>query len=299
MDSKSQQDNRLRQKLVDRVFQLDQIHSVDQAQVSNFVAATGLHKMVEKPEIQLADLFCGNGFAICALLGELVALRVPIAIHCVDMNGELLQVAQRLIVEQLPPNCRDKFTVITHEKELDSEKLPFADEQLDFVVVKMGLHELPFESQVSLIQDAYRVLKPGGRFVIWGNLIDRDQVTGRDLIGFNEIIRKKDSLAGFGVMSNRRYFTSQEELFSSLTQAGFTAQLAFDWIRRWDSLSRLNFELDGDVEKLNELNAEIDRHFADGRLEAFEFSQTINQGGITGRSFNVRSGIILAQKPSE
>jgi ubiquinone/menaquinone biosynthesis C-methylase UbiE len=291
--------NKLTQKLVDRVFQLDQVHSVDHAQVSNFVATTGLREMIEKPEIQLADLFCGNGFAICALVGELVALRVPIAIHCVDMNGELLQVAQRSIVEQLPPNCRDKFTIITHEKELDSEKLPFADEQLDLVVVKMGLHELPFESQVSLIQDTYRVLKPGGRFVIWGNLIDRDQVTGRDLIGFNEIIRKKDSLAGFSVMSNRRYFTSQEELFSSLIQAGFTAQLASDWIRRWDSLSRLNIELDGDVEKLNELNAEIDRHFADGRLEAFEFGQTINQGGITGRSFNVRSGIILAQKPSE
>lgn len=49
--------------------------------------------MIEKSEIQLANLFCGNGFAICALLGELVKLCVPIAIHCVDMNGEALQVA--------------------------------------------------------------------------------------------------------------------------------------------------------------------------------------------------------------
>jgi SAM-dependent methyltransferase len=295
--AKAQKDSILKQKLVGRVAQLDQIHGVDQSQIFNFVEATGLHEITGKSAIQIADLFCGNGFAVHILVSELVSSGLPTIIHCVDMNGEMLQRAKTSITALLPESHQDKFTIITHENELNGGELPFIDKQLDLVVVKMGLHEMPLESQYSLIQDIYYVLKPGGRFVIWGNLISKDQVTGQDLTGFNSIIRKKDLLAGFDLMSNRRYFTSQEELFSALTRAGFTAQLVFDWIRRWDSLSRLNFELDGDVEKLNELNAEIDWHFSKDEIkEEYEFCQTVNQEGITGRAFNLRSGIILAQK---
>ena len=297
---KTRQDSRPKQKLVSRAAKLDQVHDVDQSQVSSFVEATGLQKTVGRSEIQMADIFCGSGFASCALLSELVALGLPTTIHCVDMNGKLLQVAQTSIAEQLPENHRDRFAIITHREELGSGKMPFADEQLDLVVVKMGLHELPLKSQISVIQETYCVLKPGGRFVIWGNLVKKDQVTGQDLNGFNSIIRRKDLLAGFYEMSARRYFTSEEEIFSALIRAGFTAQLVTDWTRKWNSLSRLNFELDGDIGKLNELNAEIDRHFTeDRRQEEFGFCQTVNQEGITGRSFNVRNGIILAQKPLE
>ena len=295
---KTQQDNIPARKLLDRVVQLAKLHDVDQSQVSSLIKAAALHDMVVRVEIQMADLFCGTGFATCALASELVALSVPVTVHFVDMCSEMLQVAQTSLTEQLPQSHRDRFRIITHEQELDSGKLPFADKQLDLVVVKMGLHELALKSQVSVIQEIYRVLRSGGRFAIWGNLISKDQVTGQDLNGFNAIIRKKDLLAGFYVMSARRYFTSQEEMVSALTNAGFTAQLVVDWVRRWDSLSRLDSELGGDIGELNELNAEIEGHFSDEtRQKEFEFCQTVNPEGITGRCFNVRSGIIIARKP--
>jgi ubiquinone/menaquinone biosynthesis C-methylase UbiE len=296
----TQQESISTQKLVDRVAQLGKVHDVNQSQLSSFADATGLHSMVGGPEIQLVDLFCGTGFLASALVNKLMALAIPVTIHLIDICGQMLQNAKSSITEQVPQSHRNRFAAMTYEQELNSGKLPFANEQLDLAVVKMGLHELPFKSQISLVQETFYVLKPGGRFVIWGNLIDKDQLIGQDLNWFNSIIRTKDLLAGFDRMSAKRYFTSQEEMFSALTGAGFTVQLVVDWIRRWNSLTRLNFELDGDVGKLNELNTEIDKHFTDEtRRKEFEFCSTVNEVGITGRAFNVRSGIILAQKPLE
>ena len=47
-----------------------------------------------------------------------------------------------------------------------AQKLPLADYQFDLVHVSVALHEMNFEELQQIFQEVYRVLKPGGTFVI-------------------------------------------------------------------------------------------------------------------------------------
>ncbi len=49
----------------------------------------------------------------------------------------------------------------------DAALVPFADSTFDAVVASMGLHEIGEAEATAVINEAYRVLRPGGRLVIF------------------------------------------------------------------------------------------------------------------------------------
>lgn len=99
----------------------------------------------------------------------------------------------------------------------DIIEISFPDNMFDKVVVKMGMHEIPFEKQKIAFQECYRVLKPGGKLIIWELSLPNDEIQKL----FQEIIREKDRICGFDFLAENRYFQKHSELVELFNQAGF------------------------------------------------------------------------------
>lgn len=104
-----------------------------------------------------------------------------------------------------------------HIIKADMRETPFSDEFFDTVVIKMGIHEVPREEQQKIVDEVYRILKQEGKFVTWElsfSSPDTQKV-------FQDIIRKKDELAGFDKLVENRYFPRRDELIAMFEKAGF------------------------------------------------------------------------------
>ncbi|MCF7833654.1 MAG: class I SAM-dependent methyltransferase [Candidatus Pacebacteria bacterium] len=98
----------------------------------------------------------------------------------------------------------------------DIRKTGMPDNTFDKTVIKMGVHELPKEEQQKVFNEMYRILKKNGKFIIWElSLGDKTQLV------FQDIVRKKDELAGFDALVKNRYFQKHEELKALFNNAGF------------------------------------------------------------------------------
>lgn len=98
----------------------------------------------------------------------------------------------------------------------DIRMTEMAADKFDKVVIKMGIHELPEEEQSKVFSEMYRILKPSGKFIIWELALDNNTQTI-----FQDIVRKKDQLAGFDAMEKNRYFPKYTELQELFQNAGF------------------------------------------------------------------------------
>ncbi|MEX1014502.1 MAG: class I SAM-dependent methyltransferase [Candidatus Paceibacterota bacterium] len=93
----------------------------------------------------------------------------------------------------------------------------FSDNKFDKVVIKMGIHEVPKKEQSKIFKEVNRILKPGGKFIIWEVCLnDKNQSF------FQDIIRKKDELSGFDKMVNNRYLPNYRELTSLFKENNFS-----------------------------------------------------------------------------
>lgn len=89
-------------------------------------------------------------------------------------------------------------------------------EKFDKAVIKMGVHELPKQEQPKVFSEIYRLLKPEGKFIIWELSLNKETQQA-----FQDILRKKDELAGFEIMIKNRYFQRHDELQKLFEDAGF------------------------------------------------------------------------------
>ena len=80
----------------------------------------------------------------------------------------------------------------------------------------MGVHEVPKKEQPKLFAEVYRIIKPGGKFVIWELALDEENQRI-----FQDVIRKKDELAGFTDLVKNRYLPRHDELRELFAQTGF------------------------------------------------------------------------------
>lgn len=113
---------------------------------------------VKPTDRRLLDIGCGTGnFA-------LRALEAFPNLHVVglDLSGGMLA--------QAAPRCDDRFHVI----QADSERLPLADDLFDVVTCCHSFHHYPQQGRV--VEEMYRVLRPGGRLIIVDG--DRDRIWG-------------------------------------------------------------------------------------------------------------------------
>lgn len=117
-------------------------------------------------------------------------------------------------IERAKENLKDhvgiKFSVG------DIKSLPYDDNFFDTVVIKMGLHENPKDIQQRIVNEVFRVLKPGGKFVIWELYLNEDTQPI-----FQSFMHKKDELAGFYALAQNRYFPRGDEIRDTVNNAGF------------------------------------------------------------------------------
>ena len=76
---------------------------------------------------------------------------------------------------------------------------------------------MPLKKQKKSFQECYRVLKPGGKMIIWELSLPDDETQKL----FQDIIREKDRICGFDFLVENRYFQKHSELTELFTQAGF------------------------------------------------------------------------------
>ena len=118
--------------------------------------------------------------------------------------------------EQLKRLEKKKIIDLGKVRLADIKKIPFEDSYFDACVIKMGIHEVSKKDQIKIFEEAFRVLKPKGRFVVWELALNR-----YNQIFFQKFIRKKDKLSGFRKMAKKRYFPRGDENISNFNKAGF------------------------------------------------------------------------------
>lgn len=208
------------------------------------VSPEAMKQLIESMELQdgtkVLDLMCGDG-EVGQALGEF-AQQQSIVIQlsmCDAHNSQLLRI---------DPGIRARAVEI---KVGDARALPYTGESFDVVVLKMGLHEVPRIDQTLVVQEAYRVLKPGGRFVVWELLPSSGVLQD----AFADIVQKSSMLAHCESQAFDRYFPREDQLLWYLKSAGFVGtEQVFNSVFRFSTQARLDAELAGDHSKLDILN---------------------------------------------
>ncbi|MGE0733434.1 MAG: bifunctional demethylmenaquinone methyltransferase/2-methoxy-6-polyprenyl-1,4-benzoquinol methylase UbiE [Alphaproteobacteria bacterium] len=179
-----------------------------------------------------------------AMLDWLLPARIPAGYHLLDVAGGTGDIAFRFlkrapearaticdINEQMVRVGRDRAVDRAILKNIDytvgnAEHLPLPDMMVDAYTIAFGLRNVTHRQQA--LNDAYRVLKPGGRFMclefsrvavpMLGPLYDKFSFAVVPRIG-ELVARDRDSYQY--LVESIRQFPPQEELADMLRAAGF------------------------------------------------------------------------------
>lgn len=154
-----------------------------------------LLKMVEMADIKgqevLLDVATGGGHtanAFAPLVKKVTA---------VDLTAEMLAAAENFIKENGHQNV--EFV------QGDAEHLPFTDELFDIVTCRIAPHHFP---NVDLfIKEVYRVLKPGGQFLLDDNVVPES----KEYDQFYNTIEKKRDYSHFRAWKKSEWIQKLEE----------------------------------------------------------------------------------------
>lgn len=160
--------------------------------------------------LTILDGMGGYGDVTSHMLAEAKKQGVTPEVYIADESTN--QLNRGISSGTLPEGFPTDHLVVT-----DIRKMPFPDGMFDTTVIKMGMHEVPLTEQPKILKEVYRVLKQGGKFVTW-ELAFGSRETQKI---FQDVIRKKDELAGFTQMVTNRWFPMEEEIRASFQEAGF------------------------------------------------------------------------------
>lgn len=203
----------------------------------NDLMSAGVHrvwknKMVEEVEIsapsslrgergltRIIDLAGGTGDVAFRMAKKFRAENQNFLIDVVDINQEMLDVGKARAVD-LNLFSDLKFTCC------DGEKLSFADETFDFFTIAFGIRN--FTNIDAGLSEAYRVLKPGGKFICleFSKVNDYflqkiyDAYSFKVIPKIGELVLKDRASYQYLVESIRK-FPSQEQFKKMIEQAGF------------------------------------------------------------------------------
>lgn len=232
-----------------RIVSYEHIHSIDSKDEKAMLDAIN-----PRPNQKILDAFCGYG-----AVGKNCLLRESNINLYLDDESEVQIKRARENLPQIPKN---------HFSTESFPKSHFENNFFDTIVIKMGLHEVRKDEQLKVLKDFLRILKPEGKVIVWDIMLNKNNQTL-----FQDIIRKKDELAGFDMLIKERYFFREEEFLDNVIRAGFTKIKDFHTINyRFSSRKRLESELKNDMNLLKKLNDYIRKRFPEQLRETLKYS---------------------------
>ncbi|GMH64953.1 hypothetical protein TrLO_g5245 [Triparma laevis f. longispina] len=161
----------------------------------------------------------------------------PATVTVCDINPDMLRVGESRAVELYSSHNVEKMSDRTSEDGLSSSKplsfwegdaqsLPFEDDTFDIYSICFGLRNVTEPDKA--IEDAYRILKPGGRLLIMEFSHPKNDAIAAayDAYSFNVIPEMGERIAGdrdsyqYLVESIRKFY-KQEELVDVMKEKGF------------------------------------------------------------------------------
>ena len=203
--------------LVESVF--DQVY--DRYDLMNDFMSLGIHRLWKKnlinmmnpsPDDKLIDVGCGTGDIAKFYLKN---ISENSHITCVDPNNSMVKKGK----EKLSKFKNLNWVIAP------AEKLPLRENSFDFYTISFGLRNTKNLSKALL--EAYRVLKPGGRFMCLE--FSKIQNSGLDMI-YKNYSKLLPSIGKLIVGQKRPYeylvksienFINQDELIDLMTKSGF------------------------------------------------------------------------------
>jgi len=151
-------------------------------------------RLVPKPDVRVLEIACGTGLVTRRLLDRLGGSG---SILATDLNEAMLAYARSQVVAAPGLQWR----------QADAVKLPLPDRSFDAVVCQFGL--MFFPDKAAALREAFRVLRPGGRFAV------------SDIVLLRDIPEALRSVVGLwtGCISGA---LRDHEYVEKLTSAGFT-----------------------------------------------------------------------------
>lgn len=152
-----------------------------------------------KEDANVLEAMCGTGIVGSAVVEELKRNGQYVNIFFQDFSKEMLA----------------KISSGSEKTCSDVRRMPFPDNFFDRIVLRDALHDIDKDSQQDAIDEIFRVLAPGGIFVLVGFYTsDATQFL------YNLAVNYKDELAGHG-SELKRHFPTKDEYVELLRKAGF------------------------------------------------------------------------------
>ncbi len=194
----------------------------------NDLMSAGIHrvwknKMIEEIDLKnnskIIDLAGGTGDIAFRIAKKAKKSGLSINIKVTDINQEMLNVGKKRAIDL---NLFSDLDFIC----CDGEKLCFENDSFDFFTIAFGIRN--FTNINAALLEAYRVLKPGGKFICleFSKVNDYFLQKFYDIYSFNiipkigEIILKDRASYQYLVESIRK-FPSQEDFKKMIEKAGF------------------------------------------------------------------------------
>ena len=205
------------ERLVKRVFQ----DVFDKYDLMNDIMSLGIHRLWKKdfinllnPQIntKLIDVASGTGDIAKLFLKK---VNYKSQVYCLDENKEMLDLNKKKLKEisNIKWFCNN------------AEKLPFENNYFDYYTISFGIRNV--SNINNALKEAYRVLKPGGRFLC----LEFSKVKNEILNRFYKIYSKSIPQIGkFVVGKSEPYeylissieeFHSQDEFFEKIKKQNF------------------------------------------------------------------------------
>lgn len=170
------------------------LHGFDSEDLDDFIDLAQLGD-----EMEILDGMCGNG----TLSERIIKNQHNVNLYLLDNSNFQINLAKEKIDGA-------KFFVST------ILETPFVDKKFDRVLIRNGIYEISRDKKDVLYREIYRILKDGGQFLFWAPKLNDDNQKM-----FQDIIRKKDALAGFDYLAENRYLATANETHKNLTEAQF------------------------------------------------------------------------------
>ena len=206
------------ERLVTKVFQ----NVFDKYDLMNDLMSLGIHRLWKKDFIhwlnpqkntRLIDVASGTGDIAKLYLDK---VKYKGSVFCVDENKGMLDLNKKKLEE----NSNIKWFCN------NAEKLPFKNNYFDYYTISFGIRNV--NNINNTLKEAYRVLKPGGRFLC----LEFSKVKNEILNRFYNIYSKSIPTIGKLVVGNSepykylvnsiKEFSSQEELLELLKINNFS-----------------------------------------------------------------------------